>query len=91
VGQGIIGVFHLGLHLPLDADHRIAIPLGFDAGAGGAGLGGFFRLDLGLRCRLGERWFVGAYALNPSFLRVEGAGAPRAWSFASGLELGAAL
>ena len=52
-----LGGVHFALHLPLDANHRVAIPIGFVAAIGERDVGGYFRPFLGLRWRPSQRCF----------------------------------
>jgi hypothetical protein len=69
----------------LDAGRRWALPVGIDAGTAlGDDEATFVRLRAGLRVRLSDKLFAGAYPFNP--VRIDGA-----WSTPSGLELGLAF
>ncbi len=81
----VTGMFQMGAHLPLDAAMHWAIPLGFEAGAGGH-IDADVRFPWGLGYASG-RWQVTALPATPQYLHVDGA--PRRWSLASGVELGA--
>jgi hypothetical protein len=85
----VLGFGRVNLHLPLDAEHRWALPLGIDFGGGGDNVGGYFRLNAGLQRRFGDTWFAGVFAGNPTYLKLRGR--PRNWSFDSGIEIGAAF
>lgn len=73
-------VLRLGYHLPLDAHQRWFVPIALD-------LGGYFRATLGLRLRLTNAAYLGAYAFNPTYL-PDTSGDGGRWSWQSGLELG---
>lgn len=81
------GDFQLGLHLPLDAGGRVAIPVGFEVGGGGD-IALDLRFPWGLRytCASG-RWFATAAPATPSYLQVRGE--PSRWSLLTGGEVGA--
>jgi hypothetical protein len=87
-----VGFFRFGLHLPLDAGHRLAVPLGFDVGGGDHAH--LFRIQLGLRARLRKNFFAGVFPFSPTRVRfVDDSAAsdlPR-WSWTSGVEFGAAF
>ncbi len=85
--HGAFMVARLGFHIPVDVDHRVAIPLSIDAGRGN---GSYFRANLGVRYRLSDKLFVGAYPFNPTRLRVttDSGDGKGVWSWQSGLELG---
>jgi hypothetical protein len=87
--------FYVGGHFFIDANQRLALPVGVEVGA--SGTGGFTRLRAGLRARVWGDWFAGVYPFNPTFMGVDVARAdkhaddmPR-WSFPSGVELGIAF
>ncbi|MBA3464667.1 MAG: hypothetical protein H0T46_32340 [Deltaproteobacteria bacterium] len=63
-------VFQAGLHLPLDAGYRFAIPLGFEASGGGA-IAHDLRIPWGLRytSKTG-RYFVTAMPATPGWMRT---------------------
>ncbi len=78
-----------GLHLPLDAAHRVAIPLSLDLGGGGGEpLGVFFRFNWGLRIKLSEHAFVGVAPATPTLLNWKHDPTRRKGSISSGVELG---
>lgn len=81
------GVFTTGLHLPLDAGMRFAIPVGFEVASGGE-IKIDLRVPIGLRYST-DHWFVTASPATPEYLHA--AGSPRRWSLASTLELGYAF
>lgn len=88
----LFGFVRLGLHLPLDAAHKYAIPLGLDFGTympDGYLRVKHARLDLGLRRRIGDDLFVGAYLFNPTYLATNRE--EKRWSLSSGLEISAAF
>jgi hypothetical protein len=80
------GDFQVGVHLPLDAAQRIAVPLGFEVGGGGD-IARDLRFPWGLRYTSASgRWFATATPATPSFLHVHGE--PSRWSLVSGGEVG---
>ena len=81
------GVFQMGLHLPLDAGLRIAIPLGFEAGRGGE-IASDLRFPWGVRYTSASgRWFATLTPATPAYLHVRDE--PGRWSLMTGTELGA--
>ncbi|MCA9549397.1 MAG: hypothetical protein KC933_05130 [Myxococcales bacterium] len=87
-----IGFGRAGLHLNLDANHRIAVPLSFDIGAG-QGVLLQTRLNFGLRIRLTDDFSLGVSAPSPTLTRMRTGlnGVKSRWSFPAGLELAFAL
>jgi len=84
-----LAFFRIGLHLPFDAAHRIAVPLSVDVGGGGGeALGVFTRLNWGLRIGVGNQAFVGITPLSPMFLNWKHDPSRRRGSVMSGLEAG---
>ena len=61
-------VFQAGLHLPLDAGYRFAIPLGFEASGGGA-VAHDIRIPWGFRYTRG-RTFITAMPATPGWMRT---------------------
>lgn len=84
--RATMGVFATGLHLPLDAGMKLAIPVGFEVASGG-GVSDL-RFPIGLRYST-EHWFVTASPATPEYLHTTGS--PRRWSWVSTLELGYAF
>ena len=92
-GHGVLGAFHLGLHLDLDARRRVAIPLGVQLGRGGP-VRFQGRFLLGLRVRVVGPFYLGIYPLNPavSLYRDDRPQvAASAWTFRTSLEVGVAF
>ena len=85
--DGTFVVARFGFHIPIDAHHRVAIPMSVDVGGG---TGSYFRANLGLRYRLSDRLYLGAYPFNPTRIRVsnEQTNGTAVWTWQSGLELG---
>jgi hypothetical protein len=79
------GMFQVGLHLPLDAGYRYAVPIGFEAGGGGD-VAYDLRVPWGLRYS-SERWFATLSPATPQYAHLRDQ--PRRWSLTSGVELGA--
>lgn len=82
------GVFQVGLHLPLDAGFRWALPIGFEVGGGG-------NVDLDIRFPWGfrysaGRWFGTVSPATPAFLRQTDEPHGR-WSLLVGGEVGASF
>jgi hypothetical protein len=66
LSQGAFAFLRIGVHLPIDAAHRWAIPMSFDLGTGiGGTLESFYRFRIGFQRRLGARSFV-ALSLLPT-------------------------
>ena len=87
--SGGIAFFRLGAHLPIDAAHRVAVPLSIDVGGGGGeALGVFTRLNWGVRIAIDRFAFVGVMPLTPSFFNWKHDQTLRRGSVSSGLELG---
>lgn len=87
--QSVTGVFQIGLHLPLDAGLRIAIPVGFEVGGGGA-VATDLRFPWGLRYTSATgRWFATATPASPSYLRLHNE--PGRFGYVSSVELGRAF
>lgn len=86
--HAVIGAFHLGLHLDMDARRRVAIPLAVDLGSGGP-VRFQGRIQLGLRVRVAGPFSVGIYPLTPVVTLAHDntalSGAPT-WTFRSGIE-----
>lgn len=88
-----IGFGRAGLHLNLDADHRVAVPLSLDFGAGQEVLFQT-RLNLGVRVRITDTFTVGLSLPSPTLTRMRGPvpdSSKSRWSFPAGLELAFAL
>lgn len=88
-----LGFARLDLNLDLDARRRVALRLGSEFGAGGA-VQFQGRLNFGLRIRLTQTWFLGAFGFNPTYTRFgrdELLAPASGWRFLSGLETGFAL
>ena len=80
------GVFAAGLHLPLADTIRLAMPLGFEIGAGGQ-VNLDLRVPWGLRyTSKSSRWFATLSPATPSYLRVRDE--PSRWSLTAGTEVG---
>lgn len=87
-----IGIFRLNLHFDLDARRRVALPIGFDLGAGHATF--YARLNLGVRVRLTRRLSIGIYPFNPTYAEFKDTNLRRKtgwWSFPSTIDLSFAL
>lgn len=88
----VFGFARLALHLPLDAEHRYALPVGVDFGTympGGYLRVKHARLNFGLRRRVGDDVFAGVYLFNPTYVATSRT--EKRWSLTSGLEVGAAF
>ncbi|HEY5920479.1 MAG TPA: hypothetical protein VIV11_02355 [Kofleriaceae bacterium] len=84
-----IAFARIGGHLPIDAAHRIAVPLSIDIGGGGGeALGVFTRLNWGVRIGLGNHSFIGIAPATPTLLNWKHEPGRRRGSLQSGLELG---
>jgi hypothetical protein len=84
------GVFQVGLHAPLDAGYRFAIPIGLELGGGG-GIGHDLRLPWGLRYTAPSgHWFATISPATPQHLRRDDRLTGR-WSLLAGVELGASF
>jgi len=79
------GMFQVGLHLPLDAGYRYAIPVGFEVGGGGD-VAYDLRMPWGVRYS-SDRWFATLSPATPQYAHIRDQ--PRRWSITSGVELGA--
>ena len=80
-------VFQTGLHLPLDAGYRFALPLGFEA-SGGGHVAHDIRVPWGLRISSANaRWFVTAMPATPQWMRTTDQKTGR-WSWNASAELG---
>ncbi|MGE0547297.1 MAG: hypothetical protein AB7O24_30750 [Kofleriaceae bacterium] len=88
----VAGLFRIGGHLNLDINERFAVPFGIELGATSE-VETTFRSYLGLRVRLAEHWFLGAFPCNPVWtdLTTTVSARPRSWRFPSTLELGFAF
>ena len=87
--SGGIAFFRIGAHLPIDAAHRVAVPVSVDIGGGGGeALGVFTRLNWGVRLAVDRHAFVGVAPLTPSFFNWKHDASLRRGSVSSGLELG---
>lgn len=86
-----IGFGRFGFHFNLDDNHRFAIPLSFDLGAGSK-TSFQFKVNAGLRVRVVDGFWIGLYPFNPVFsslrepLTTTGE-RPGFWNFPSSLEL----
>ncbi len=88
----MIGFARAGLHLNLDDNHRVAVPLSIDIAAG-QGVVMQARLNLGVRIRLTDKVALGLSAPSPtsSWMRLPNNKVVHRWSFPAGLELSMAL
>ena len=86
-GVSTTGLFQIGLRMPLGEHDRLALPVGFEVGGGGA-VDVDLRFPWGVRAMSG-RWSVTLDPATPQYLHIEGE--PRRWSIASGVELGASF
>ncbi len=74
------GVFHVGLHLPLDAGFRVALPIGFEIGDAAHDANQLSKhVSLDMRFPWGARytsesgrWFGTLSPATPSYLRLGG-------------------
>jgi hypothetical protein len=80
-----LGVFQAGFHARIDAEGHYAVPLGVDVGHGGDVIVDL-RVPWGLRFSTG-RWLATVLPASPQYIHLTGA--PRRWTLASGVELGA--
>lgn len=91
--SSVVGFGRVNMHLWLDDNHRVALPIGVDVGAGYRAQVQL-RLNLGLRVRLVSNLWLGLLPFNPSFTyydeESEYRGAKR-WTFPTTLEVGFAL
>lgn len=80
-------VFQAGLHLPLDAGYRFALPLGFEA-SGGGHVAHDLRVPWGLRITSASgRYFVTAMPATPQWMRTTTQQTGR-WAWNASAELG---
>lgn len=80
-------VFQTGLHLPLDAGYRFALPIGFEA-SGGGHVAHDLRFTWGLRYTSASgRYFVTAMPATPQWMRTTSERTGR-WSWNTSAELG---
>ncbi len=87
-----MGVFRVNLHFDLGARRRVALPIGFDVGAGHATI--YARLNLGIRVRLTKNLSLGVYPFNPTYAEFKNTDLRRKsgwWSFPSTIDLSFAL
>ncbi|MFH2009200.1 MAG: hypothetical protein ABI333_21605 [bacterium] len=83
-----MAVLRVNAHLDLDANRRVALPLGFDVGTGQATV--YVRMTFGLRVRVARFLHVGLYPFNPTYTRFKDDTLLRDyewWSFPSSLDL----
>jgi hypothetical protein len=89
-GSGVVGFGRFGVHLWLDDNQRVALPMSIDAGAG-YHVEALLKLNLGLRVRLTHGVTLGLMPFNPLFQHFKDdspfRGASR-WTFPTTLELG---
>lgn len=80
-------VFAMGTHLPLDAGHRFALPIGFEASGGGA-VAHDVRVPWGFRYTPhGGRWFGTLQPATPAWMRTTSEKTGR-WTLNGSVELG---
>ena len=85
--SSVTHVFAMGTHLPLDAGHRFALPIGFEASGGGA-IAHDVRLPWGFRYTPhGGRWFGTLQPATPAWMRTTSERTGR-WTLNGSVELG---
>ena len=87
--SGVIGFGRAGFHFWIDDDHRFALPLSVDVGAG-HNVRLHFRLNYGLRFSPLRSFWIGLMPFNASYSELDGdtfVGTQR-WTFPTTLELG---
>ena len=85
--SSVTHVFAMGTHLPLDAAHRFALPIGFEASGGGA-IAHDVRLPWGFRYTPhGGRWFGTLQPATPAWMRTTSEKTGR-WTLNGRVELG---
>jgi len=83
-----MAVLRANFHLDLDANRRVALPLGVDIGTGQATV--YVRMNFGLRVRLAQFLHLGLYPFNITYTRFKDDNLMRDyewWSFPSSLDL----